>query len=529
MKRLNFLISGFKINVLITVISRITGFFRDIFLAFFLGSGIHSDIFLVASKIPNLFRRITAEGAITSSFLPIYSKNLHGNDKELAQRFSSVICVILLLFLFFLVLILEIFMPFIVHIIAPGLASNENFFNDIVYLSRITILFLPLISITALLGSMLNASGRFFYFAFTPVIFNILIILSCFFIAENLKIRSLPLGIAMPLAGFCQLCFIFYYINKFKIISKIFFSIKNFKKNNFKKIKSDLNNTLKRFIPAMLTGGVFQLNILVDTVLASLVGIGAVSFLYYADRIIQLPIGVIGVSLSTVLIASLSHPKIVSDNREISIQLEKAIKISLFFSIPSMLVLIYFSDFLIKGLFERGNFDSNSSQSTAFALKLYSIGLPFIMILKCVQSVFIATGRIKKILLISILQLFLNVTFSIILMKYLKHGGIALATSLSTIIAFFLYLILIIIEKKIILGSIKNFKKNGLTSIIYYFIKISLISIIFVSFLELFIDFLKIENDILNLSVFTITGGLVYIVLTYLTGQIPKELLLKTK
>ena len=197
----------------------------------------------------------------------------------------------------------------------------------------------------------------------------------------------------------------------------------------------------------MLIGGVFQLNILVDTILASLVGIGAVSFLYYADRIIQLPLGVIGVSLSTVLIASLSRPQLLSNNKEISIQLEKAIKISLFFSIPSMLVLIHFSDFIIKGLFERGSFDLNSTKSTAFALQLYSIGLPFIMILKCIQSVFIALGKMKKILIISILQLLLNIVFSIWLMKELKHGGIALATSLSTIIAFVLYLILIIREK----------------------------------------------------------------------------------
>ena len=151
-------------------------------------------------------------------------------------------------------------------------------------------------------------------------------------------------------------------------------------------------------MPSVLIGGVFQLNILVDTILASLVGIGAVSFLYYADRIIQLPLGVIGVSLSTVLIASLSRPEIVSNNKEISIQLERSIKISLFFSIPSMLILIYFSDFVIKGLFERGSFDFNSTQSTAFALQLYSIGLPFIMILKCIQSVFDALGKMKNII-----------------------------------------------------------------------------------------------------------------------------------
>ena len=529
MKKLSFLISGFKVSAIITIVSRITGFVRDIFLAFFLGSGIHSDLFLISSKIPNLFRRITAEGAITFSFLPIYSKYLNNNKNETAQRFSAIVFLILVVFLALLVICLEIFMPFIVQMIAPGLSKDKKIFYDIVYLTRITILFLPLISITAFLGSMLNASGRFLYFALTPVLFNLVIIFSCFFIVENLKIKSIPLAIAMPISGFIQLIFLFYYIKKFSLITRVFFSINNFKKENLKKIKTDLYNTLKRFIPSVLIGGVFQLNILVDTILASLVGIGAVSFLYYADRIIQLPLGVIGVSLSTVLIASLSRPEIVSNNKEISIQLERSIKISLFFSIPSMLILIYFSDFVIKGLFERGSFDFNSTQSTAFALQLYSIGLPFIMILKCIQSVFIALGKMKKILFISLLQLLLNLVFSLWLMKELKHGGIALATSFSTIIAFILYLILIIKEKKMVLGSIKNFKIKGLFSIIYYFIKISIISIIMVYLIKLIINDLVFENGIINICIFAIFGALIYISVTYLTKQIPKELISKLK
>ena len=529
MKKLSFLINGFKVNAIITGISRITGFVRDIFLAFFLGSGIHSDLFLISSKIPNLFRRITAEGAITSSFLPIYSKHLNSEESDVAQRFSSIVFLILVLFLAFLVTCLEIFMPLIASMIAPGLAKDEKIFNDIVYLTRITILFLPLISVTAFLGAMLNASGRFLYFALTPILFNLTIVFSCFFIAENLKIKCLPLAVAMPISGLIQLIFLLYYINKFKLITRLFFSINNFRKRSFEKIKIDLYDTLKRFIPSVLIGGVFQLNILVDTILASLVGIGAVSFLYYADRIIQLPLGVIGVSLSTVLIASLSRPQLLSNNKEISIQLEKAIKISLFFSIPSMLVLIHFSDFIIKGLFERGSFDLNSTKSTAFALQLYSIGLPFIMILKCIQSVFIALGKMKKILIISILQLLLNIVFSIWLMKELKHGGIALATSLSTIIAFVLYLILIIREKKLTYGSIYNFRNNGLFFIIFYFIKISIISIIMVYLIKLIKNYLVFDMDIINICVFAIFGALIYIIITYVTKQIPKELISKLK
>ena len=171
---LNFFIKGFRVSALLTIVSRVSGFVRDIFLAYFLGAGIQSDIFLISSKLPNLFRRITAEGAMTSSFLPIYSQLLHmqKNDKDNAQKFSAIICFILLFLLFIIVTIFEIFMPEIISVIAPGIIKNSMIFDQVVIISRFTIIFLPFISLTALFGAMLNASGRFFYFAFTPIIFN---------------------------------------------------------------------------------------------------------------------------------------------------------------------------------------------------------------------------------------------------------------------------------------------------------------------------------------------------------------------
>ena len=212
---IRFFIKGFRVNALLTIASRLTGFIRDIVLAFFLGAGIASDIFFISSKLPNLFRRITAEGAMTSSFLPIYSKLLHQDKADNAQKFSAIICFFLIIFLSILVILFEIFMPFIIKIIAPGIINYKNFFDDIVTLSRFTIIFLPFISMTAFFGAMLNASGRFFYFAFTPVIFNLCIIFSCFYINDALQIRSLPPAIAMPVSGFIQLCFIYYFVKKF--------------------------------------------------------------------------------------------------------------------------------------------------------------------------------------------------------------------------------------------------------------------------------------------------------------------------
>ncbi len=526
---IKFFIKGFRVNALLTILSRITGFIRDIALAFFLGAGIASDIFFISSKLPNLFRRITAEGAMTSSFLPIYSKLLHQHKPEKAQKFSSIICFFLIIILTILVVLFEIFMPFFIRIIAPGIVNYENYFNDIVTLSRFTIIFLPFISMTAFFGAMLNASGRFFYFAFTPIIFNLSIIIACFYINEAWEIKSLPLAIAMPISGFIQLCFIYYYVKKFDLISKVFFKLSNLKQNNFRKFKNNISDTFKRFFPAVLTGGIFQINILVDTILATFVGFGAVSYLYYADRIIQLPLGIIGVSLGTVLLSSISHPKVVDDNEKISDQLIIAIRISLYFAIPSMVTLIFFSEFIISSLFERGIFNQESTKSVALALSMYSLGLPFVMIIKCFQSVFIATGEIKKILYISILQLITNFSLSIILMKYFLHGGIALATSISTILSFIIYFFYILKKQKLIFASMNSKNNKSTYNILFYFIKILILSSFMIFILYLFQNVTDYNSGLIYLSIFTSIGILFYIFVTYITKQIPNELFSKLK
>ena len=462
---------------------------------------------------------------MTSSFLPIYSKLLHQDKSQNAQKFSAIICFFLVIFLTILIILLEIFMPFFVKIIAPGIINNEKVFNDIVTLSRFTIIFLPFISMTAFFGAMLNASGRFFYFAFTPIIFNLCIIISCFLITETLRIKSLPLALAMPISGFIQLCFVYYFVNKFNLITKVFFNKSNFEQNNFKKFRNNISETLKRFFPAVLTGGVFQINILVDTILATFVGFGAVSFLYYSDRIIQLPLGIIGVSLGTVLLSSISHPKVVNNNKKISDQLAIAIKITLYFSIPSTITLLFFSDFIISSLFERGSFDQASSKSVSLALIMYSLGLPFVMIIKCFQSVFIATGKMKNILYISIFQLINNLILSIILMEYFLHAGIALATSISTILSFVIYLFNILKSKKLI--NLKYHK--NLNNLLLYIIKIFILSFFMIFILYLFQNMTDYNSGIIYLSIFTSLGILFYIFITFITKQIPHELLSKLK
>ena len=524
-------IEGFKINALFTIFSRITGFVRDIAFAYYLGAGVHSDIFFISSKLPNVFRRITAEGALTSSFLPVYSGILNDKDKHLAQEYSKLIFTTLLIFVISLTLFLEIFMEEVVILIAPGFYNDKILLEKIVVLSRFTVLFLPIISIVALFGSMLNAAGKFGPFAFIPIILNSTLIVACITITDNLDIKSFPLAIGLPIAGFIQLGFIYFYLLKFKLINKNFINLFVIKRATFIKHSKNLKLTLSRFFPALLGGGVYQINILVDTLLASIVGVGAVSFLYYSDRIIQLPIGIVGVALGIALLSSLSRPKVLKSITQTSIQFEKAIKISIYFSIPSMFVLIFFPEIIINSIFQRGYFDIFASKQTILSLICYSFGIPFFIISKSCQSLFLASGATKKIMLIAIFQLIINILFSLILMRHLSHGGIALATSIATFLGCILYFKLIIKEKKIRLGRFKSSKKIGFIYLLKYtfnIVLLSLLMVIFLNFILQILNFFDINLNLIYLFIFTLLGLCFYLLITYFANQVPIDLYKKS-
>ena len=279
----SFFIRGFTQVAFLTVISRISGFVRDIFIAGFLGAGIISDIFLLAFKLPNLFRRITAEGALTSAFLPIYSKLKIQNGEILAFIYYKKVLYRVIIILFVLMIIFQIIMPFIIHFLAPGFFNNEDVIKQITTLSRITIIFMPLISIVAMLGVATNVSGKFWILASTPIILNSSIILGCFFINDFWTIKSLPLAIALVIGGLIQIMFILTMIKKFQIFEFNDLETKNYFKKENKLIKFEINQTWKKFLPAAFGGGILQINLLVDTILASLLGFGSISYLYFAD------------------------------------------------------------------------------------------------------------------------------------------------------------------------------------------------------------------------------------------------------
>ena len=523
----SFFIRGFTESAFFTIISRILGFIRDIFIAAFLGAGIFSDIFIIAFKLPNLFRKITAEGALTSAFLPIYSKlKEHCGDFFAFVYFKNIfyrVAIILLV----LMAVLQIIMPFIVQFLAPGFADNKEVTSQITTLTRITIIFMPLISIVSLLGVATNVSGRFWILAFTPIILNTFMIISCFFINDYWNIKSLPLAIATVLAGTIQVIFISLMIVKLKIFKYQDFNKNYNQKKNNNCIKVKINETWKKFLPAAFGGGILQINLLVDTILASLLGFGSVSYLYFADRIAQLPLGIIGIALGTTLLVSLSKSNAHKDAKQFSKELIISLRIGLFFSIPAALVFINFSDLLIKVLFERGEFSFEETTQTSYALLAYALGVPAFIMLKSCQPAFLAEGNTKTPMYIGFVLLILNIILSFSLMIFLKHAGIALATSIVSWIGTIIYLTLLVKNGKITKPQFSLKKEDtNLFSVIFYGMKITLISFLMILSMKLVQHVLEVNNlnEIFILIIIFIFGFFIYVLTSKILKYIPQEL-----
>ena len=525
--KISFFLRGFTQSAFLTTLSRISGYIRDVFIAAFLGAGIFSDIFFISFKLPNLFRRITAEGALTSSFLPIYTKLKSQNSDYVAIKYFKKIIYKVTLLLILLMIFFQIFMPVVVSVLAPGFIDNREVTNQITTLARITMIFMPLISAVALLGVATNVSGRFWILSFTPLILNSCIILSCLSISDNLAIKSLPLGIAMVIGGIFQLVFMIVMIKKYKI-----FNSKNLEKqlntkNNESVINSHIKKTWRRFLPAAFGGGILQINLLVDTILASLLGYGSVSYLYFADRVTQLPLGIIGVALGTSLLTSLSRASAQNDIKQFSEELIISLKIGLFFSIPAAFVFIFYNDLLIKVLFERGEFTINETKQTSVAFLAYSLGIPAFIMMKSCQPAFLATGNTKTPMYIGIILLILNIILSFILMIFLNHAGIALATSIVSWIGTAIYITLLVKNGKITKPKFSLKEENlNLFSVIFYFLKTTLVAISMIIIMKVLQNILEIFNlnEVFVLTILCVIGFFTYILTSLIFKFIPHEL-----
>ena len=412
-----------------TFLSRILGYVRDLLIARVIGAGLISDAFFISFKLPNLFRRLLAEGSMNSAFIPVVSgiSNKFGRIK--ADIFFSRVFSALVVILFILLIIFEIFMPVIINIIAPGFNDNPNKFQITVELSRLTFPFVLFVCLTSLAGAYLNTLGKFAAMAFTPVILNLTMIgtLLLFFNESSELLISKYLSFSISLAGLFQIIWMMINLKKNNVEFK--FQFLNF----FTRLKfsDETKKLLTLLLPAIIGNGAYQLNLLIDMILASTLPDGSISYLYYADRVNQLPLGVLGIAISTAMLPILSNQMKRNESIKAKETISKAIKFGIIFSIPSFIGLCILSDEIITFLFFRGAFEYSDVKLTGMALMALSFGLPAFIMIKILVVPFFANEDTKTPVRISIISMFVNLALNLLLIKKFLHVGLAIATSIS--------------------------------------------------------------------------------------------------
>lgn len=402
-----------------TLLSRIFGLARELFIASMFGTTYIADSVNVAFKLPNLFRRIFGEGALSAVFIPIFNEKLLHSLPE-ARKVSSAIFALLLFTLTILVILIEIFMPSMILILAPGFHARLEKFNLTILLCRITAPYLIFISITALLGGILNSVNRFAAFACSPIILSVTIIIGTMTLQQYVP-SPVAISMALVIAGILQILFMLYYIKKANMLFPL--TITNI--NN-----KDVRKFLLNMVPATLGSGVHQLNLFISQSIASFIP-GAVSILSYADRIYQFPLSIIGATFSTILLPELSRVYAANNLTQAHKIQNKAIRAGLFLSIPASLGIILLSKPIIHVIFEHRAFHHEDTVRTAQAISVFALGLPAFVLSKIFTSIFYANRNTKTPLKITIYSLTVNTVLNLILMLALDHVGIALGSSIA--------------------------------------------------------------------------------------------------
>lgn len=404
-----------------TMLSRVLGFVRDVLIANFLGAGMVADAFFVAFKLPNLFRSLFAEGAFNVAFVPLFSEKL--DDKEKARQFA----IESMSALFYIVLIFsalaEIFMPYVIMIQAPGFLNDPEKFSTATLMSRITFPYLLLVSLNSLQSGVLNSMGFFAAAALTPVLLNLTMITALFAFTPLCGGNyGYALSYGVSVAGILQLVWLIWQTRRAGMNLGIISLFKLIKRKS-----ADLKTLLKRIIPGVFGSGIYQINLYLDTLFLSFLSTGAVSWLYYANRLYQLPVGIIGAAIGTALLPILSR-QIKSGELDAARQnLNRAIEFAMLLSVPATAGLIALDYPIISVLFERGEFSSAASQNTAYALTAYALGLPAYILTKALAPVFYARGDTKTPVKIALVALFGYIALCAIFLPTIGYLGIAFA------------------------------------------------------------------------------------------------------
>ena len=482
-----------------TIISRLLGYLRDILIAVFLGAGPIADAFFVAFRIPNTFRRLFSEGTFNSAFVPSYASEI-SQGKEEANKFANSVFNLLIFILIFLILIIELFTPLFVFLIAPGFGEDPQKTELAVNLTRITIPFLLFVSLASFFSAILNSHNRFAVASAAPIILNIMMIgvlFFGFFLEDQLVYY---LSFAVTTAGLIQLIFLYFFVKKF-YIPKLSLTIK---------ISDKVKVFFKKLLPSIFSSGVTQINILVGTIIASFQA-GAVSYLYYADRIYQINLAIAGIAIGTVVLPQLS--KYVQNNKseEVNLIQNKALELSLFLSVPATVGLLMAAEEIVSGLFGYGTFTSEDVKNSANALFYFSLGLPAFSLIKVFSSFFFARLNTKTPFYISLISVILNILISV---YYFNEIGFIIIPIATTISSWFNGILLFVFLKN------RNFFSFNKIFLIKFFKIVTasiLMGFVFQFLLNLFQDELAFEQTYksLYLILSALLGLASYLIISY--------------
>ncbi|MBW2515693.1 MAG: murein biosynthesis integral membrane protein MurJ, partial [Deltaproteobacteria bacterium] len=423
-----------------TLLSRILGFLRDAVIAWYFGAGQYSDAFIAAFRIPNLLRKLLGEGSISNAFVPVLTDYLATDGREEAFRLARSALWVLSILLVAVSFIGILLAPLIVKIIAPGFIDAPDKLALTIMLTRIMFPYIFFIGLVALCMGILNVFGHFAAPALAPVLLNLAIIFSVLFLCPHLDTPVLGLAIGVMIGGILQL-----FLQMPAMAGQGF--------NFWQKTKiwhPGLKKMSRLMPPVILGGAVYQINVMVGTLLGSFLAEGSVAVLYFADRLVQFPLGIFAIAAATAVLPSLSRQAALNDLNALKETFGYAIRLTLFLTIPSMMGLIVLREPIITVLFQRGEFSPQATLLTAQALLYYAIGLWAFSAVRIVAATFFALKDTRTPMVMASVSILANIGLGIILMKPLAHAGLALATSLASVLN--LALLVLALRKK--LGSL---------------------------------------------------------------------------
>ncbi len=408
----------------LTLVSRLLGFVRDQLIAFTVGTGPVAEAFFVAQRLPNLFRALFAEGAFNNAFVPQFARMAEGEGKEKALGFAHDTLSVLFTWMLIFCALAMIFMPWLMPLLAPGFTGNADKIALATELTRICFPYLGMMSITALFGGVLNSMNRFAAPAAAPIFLNIVVILMTL-LAWHLGLGNTPdtgrfLAWAVTISGVVQLAL---------LTASAAYAGANVVPT-LPRLTADVKKVLVLSVPGLISGGITQVNLLIATMLATGFS-GGVAFLYYADRLFQLPLGLIGVAIGVVLLPTLSRKLRAGDAQGARDSQNRALEFALFLTLPAALALIVIGRPILHTVFEHGEFTRGDTFNVAPVLAAFALGLPAFTLTKIFQPGFYAREDTKTPMYFAIAAVAVNIAASLILSRYLAHVGIAFATSIA--------------------------------------------------------------------------------------------------